>query len=112
MSRVGKKPIVIPNNVKAEVARGELFIEGPQGKLSHKFHPCIKVKIEEGKILISRQSDSNLDKSIHGLTRSIADNMVVGVTQGFSKQLEIIGVGFRAQAQNNVLNLRLGFLIL
>lgn len=109
MSRVGKRPILIPDNVKAEINEGELFIEGPRGKLKHKFHPHLKVEIKENKVLITRPSDSNLNKSLHGLTRSIINNMIIGVTDGFSKQLEIIGVGFRAQIQNNVLTLRLGF---
>ncbi len=109
MSRVGRNPVLIPDNVKAEVNQGELTITGPKGKLSHRFHPRVKVEIKEKKILITRQSDSNLDKSIHGLTRSITNNMVIGATEGFSKQLEIIGVGFRAQIQNNILTLRLGF---
>lgn len=109
MSRVGKKPILIPDGVKAEIKQGELFIEGQKGNLSHRFHPCLKIEIKEKEIIVTCQSESNFDRSLHGSTRSIIDNMVKGTTQGFSKDLEIIGVGLRAQLQNNILILRLGF---
>lgn len=109
MSRVGKKPILIPDGVKAEIKQGELFVEGGKGNLSYRFHPCLKVEIKEKEIIVTCQSESNFDRSLHGSTRSIMDNMIKGITQGFSKELEIIGVGLRAQLQNNILILRLGF---
>lgn len=109
MSRVGKRIIIIPDGVKTQMSGGEITVEGPKGKLRQKCHPNVLIEIKNNEISVKVKSDSAFDKSIHGLTRSLISNMIKGVTEEFSKELEIIGVGFRAQAQNRVLNLKLGF---
>ncbi len=109
MSRIGKKPIDIPNNVKIAINQGSILVEGPKGKLSFDFHPRIKVSVEQNKILVTRPSDIKLDRSLHGLTRSLIYNMVRGVTEGYKKELEIAGVGFKAAAEGKKLVMNLGF---
>lgn len=109
MSRIGKKPIVLPQGVKAEVREGSIFIEGPKGKLSRRLSDRISARIKDNQILMERSADTKLDRAQHGLYRALVFNMVKGVTEGYSKQLEIIGVGFKAQMQGNKLNMALGF---
>jgi large subunit ribosomal protein L6 len=109
MSRIGKNPIEIPKSVKASIETNKIVIEGPKGKLSMKIHHRLKAEIKDDKIIIVRQSDSKLDKSLHGLHRTLVANMIKGVTEGYQKELEIHGVGFRAQVQGKNLNLQLGF---
>lgn len=109
MSRIGKKLIVVPKDVKISINGDEIKVEGPKGKLSMKVHHRIKAEMKDGSLLIIRKSDSKLDKSLHGLSRSLAANMVKGVTEGYQKELEIQGVGFRAQIQGKQLNMQLGF---
>lgn len=109
MSRVGKKPIEISANSKVEIKVGNIAIEGPKGKLTKAIPATIKVELKENQIIVTRPSDSNRDKSLHGLTRNLIFNMVKGVNEGFSKELEIRGVGFRAQLSAKTLNLQLGF---
>jgi len=109
MSRIGKKPVEIPSSVKAVIDARTIKIEGPKGKLSFDFHPRVSVTVEGNKIVVKRQSDLKLDKSLHGLTRSLINNMVKGVTEGYKKDLEIIGVGFKAVVQGKLLVLNLGF---
>jgi large subunit ribosomal protein L6 len=109
MSRIGKKPIDIPGGVKAVVETDEVKIEGPKGKLNFNFHPRINVSLDANKIIVKRASDSKLDKSLHGLTRSLINNMVKGVTEGYKKELEIVGVGFKAAVQAKALVMNLGF---
>lgn len=108
MSRVGKKPIEIPNGVKATIDKHRITIEGPKGLLSHTVPSQIKVELSDSRIVAARQSDSKEDKSLHGLTRTIISNMIRGTTVGYTKTLEIEGVGFRAQVQGKILNLQLG----
>lgn len=108
MSRVGKLPIKVPSGVKVDIKGTDIRVEGPKGKLLHKLPAGIAVKIENGTILVA--GDKSLEsKSLHGLTRTLIHNMVHGVTQGFSKELEISGIGYRAQTKGNVLNMTLGF---
>jgi len=109
MSRIGKKPVEIPKNVKASLDSNKVTIEGPKGKLSMKIHYRLTVEIKDDKLIVARKTDSKLDRSLHGLSRSLVANMVKGVTDGYQKELEIHGVGFRAQVQGKQLNMQLGF---
>lgn len=109
MSRIGNKPVTITKDVKAEVRDNQIFIEGPKGKLSRALHGLISVEIKDGQIFVKRQSDTKLNKSLHGLYRVLILNMIKGVSEGYVKELEIIGVGFRAAVAGNTLNLQLGF---
>ncbi len=109
MSRVGKKPIDIPSNVKVSLDGKAVQVEGPKGKLEERVHQRMSVKIEDNQVFVTRPSDNRLDKSLHGLTRSLIQNMVIGVTEGYKKELEIHGVGMRAQLQGKKLSLQLGF---
>jgi large subunit ribosomal protein L6 len=110
MSRIGKKPISIPNGVQVEKRQdNEIFVKGSKGELSFKIHPRVKVEIAEGNVTLTRSGEEKLDKSLHGLSRTIIANMIEGVTKGFSKQLEIQGVGYRAAMQGSKLVLSLGY---
>lgn len=109
MSRLGKKVIAVPKEVKVEVKENTIFVEGPKGKLTKALSPRISLDIKEGEILVKRVSDSKTDKSLHGLYRALIVNMIKGVTEGYKKELEIIGVGFKAAVQGSSLNLNLGF---
>ena len=109
MSRVGAKPIEVPKNVKLAVANDQINVEGPKGKLSFRVHPRIKAMLKEGTLTFARPTNQKLDKSLHGTTRSVVANMIQGVTDGFSKELLIEGVGFKASIQGKQLNLLLGF---
>lgn len=109
MSRIGKNPVPLPKGVKASVAGGALVVEGPLGKLEQAVHPSVKVAVEEGHIVVTRDSDDRIARSVHGLTRALAANMVEGVSKGYEKKLEIVGVGYLAAIQKDVLQLRVGF---
>lgn len=109
MSRIGKKPIEIPSGVKVAIDKGDIKVEGPKGKLSLTLHHRINVSLEDNKVIVKRPSDLKLDKSLHGLTRSLISNMIKGVTEGYKKELEIVGVGFKAAAQGKALVMNLGF---
>ncbi len=109
MSRIGKKPLLIPSGVKITVANGQVLAEGPKGKLSLKLPPGVQISVKEGQAVVTRQSDDGRDKALHGLVRSSIQNMILGVTQEFSKNLQIEGVGFKAQIQGQALQLTLGF---
>jgi len=109
MSRIGKKALTIPKDVKIEIKDGQIFVEGPKGKLSRSISSRIKIEIKEGQLFVKRASDIKTDKSLHGLYRALVLNMLKGVTDGYSKELAIVGVGFRAQVQGNNLNMQLGF---
>ena len=109
MSRIGKKPINIPSSVKTKVEGGNIFVEGPKGKLQMGLLPETTVSIKDNKIIVKVQSDSIRDSSIHGLVRSNINNMVIGVTEGYIKELEIQGVGYKAEVKGKDLILQLGF---
>jgi len=109
MSRIGKKLVVIPKEVKIEVKDGVIFVEGPKGKLSRKLSDRISVEIKDDQLFVKRVSDSKIDKSMHGLFRALIINMIKGVLEGYIKELEIIGVGFKAAVAGDKLNLALGF---
>jgi len=109
MSRIGKKPIPIPKGVKVEKTNGILKVSGPKGELSTKVHPRIEVEITTDNVLVKRKSDSRMDKTLHGLWRSLINNMIIGVSQGYSKKLEIVGIGYRAELKGKALVLYLGY---
>jgi len=110
MSRIGKKILIIPAGVTiTQDANGGLTVKGPKGELKRIIHPNIKIEINGSEVAVKRQSNSKTDRSLHGLVRSLVNNMVIGVTKGFEKRLEIIGVGFRAQPAKNKITLSLGF---
>jgi len=109
MSRIGKKVIVFPREVKVEVKDNIILVEGPKGKLSRPLSSRITLEIKEGEISVKRSTDIKTDKSLHGLFRALIVNMIKGVTEGYKKELEIIGVGFKAAVQGDSLNLNLGF---
>ena len=109
MSRIGKKPVDISKGVEIKLQGAQLHVKGPKGNLSMDVHPDMIVKIESEQVLVERPSDEGKHRALHGLTRSLIANMVEGVTQGFSRTLEIVGVGYRAEKKGNSLNLALGF---
>ena len=109
MSRIGKKPIAIPQNVQVEMQGNVLKVKGPKGELTRELRKEINVTIEDSQILVTRDSDDKLYRSLHGLTRTLIDNMVQGVTNGFDRALEISGVGYRAQKQGDKLVLQMGY---
>jgi large subunit ribosomal protein L6 len=109
MSRIGKKPITFPKNVKISQSGGIVKVEGPKGALSSKLPEGITMVVADGNLLIERKSDERLARSYHGLSRTIIGNMVNGVSNGFEKRLEISGVGYRAEVSGNNLKLILGF---
>jgi large subunit ribosomal protein L6 len=109
MSRVGKLPITVPQGVRINLQGAVLQVEGPKGKLQHEIPPGLKLETADNKITVSREVEQKKVRALHGLTRTLIANMVCGVTQGFKKELEIVGVGYRADISSNVLNLTLGY---
>jgi len=110
MSRIGKKSINVPSGVTVDVsAHGVVTVKGPKGTLVQEVNPDIKVKVENNEIVVARPTDSKRHKSFHGLYRSLINNMVIGVSEGFKKDLELVGVGFKASNQGQVLELNLGY---
>jgi len=109
MSRIGKKPVTLPGGVKATILGSSINIEGPKGKLTYSFAPSFKVEVKDNAITVTRPSDLKQDKATHGLIRSLVNNMVIGVTDGYKKDLEITGVGFKAAVQGKVLNIQLSY---
>ena len=108
MSRIGKNPITIPADVTVTVNEGVVVVKGKLGELSQSYFD-VTVKVEEGQVIVERSSDAKDLRSKHGLYRSLINNMIVGVTEGFTKSLELVGVGYRASNQGQVLDLALGF---
>lgn len=109
MSRIGKKPVSIPSNVKVSVAKNKIFVEGPKGKLEQEILQPIAVEVKDGELVATRPSDSIANKTKHGTVRALANNMIIGVTSGFKKSLIIEGVGFKANLQGKKLVLNLGY---
>ncbi len=109
MSRVGLKPIPVPESVKVDIDGNKVTVEGKKGKLSRTLHPDISIALEEGTLLVKRPSDNRNHRALHGLTRSLLANMVEGVTNGFEKTLELSGVGCRAQKIDKGVSLQVGF---
>jgi large subunit ribosomal protein L6 len=110
MSRIGNKPVPVPAGVKVDVDGLRITVQGPLGKLDLEFRPEVTVAFDDqaGQIVVTRQDDSRPARAFHGLTRALVQNMIVGVTQGYQKKLEIVGVGYIAAVQNGVLQLRVG----
>ena len=109
MSRIGRSPIDIPSDVKVDIKDNFVSVRGPKGNLSRKIHDDMILKVQDKKILVDRPSDNKEHRSLHGLSRSLIANMVIGVTDGFEKALEINGVGYRADLSGNKLTLQLGY---
>ena len=109
MSRVGKKPIPIPGGVTVQVTDGTVRVQGPKGSLALAPHPLVTVAVEERQVLCRRGSEERQARALHGLTRSLVANMIQGVTQGFQKRLDLVGVGYRATTQGKNLVLTLGY---
>ena len=109
MSRIGKAPIAIPAGVTVSVKDDVVTVKGPKGELSQKVNPDLDIKIEDGQLVISRPTDNREHRAQHGLYRALINNMVVGVSTGYRKEMELVGVGYRAAATGQVLELSLGF---
>jgi large subunit ribosomal protein L6 len=109
MSRIGRLPIEVPPGVNVSIKDSLVTVKGPKGELKRSFVPDMSIKLEGNKLVVTRPSDSKLHRSLHGLTRTLLNNMVVGVTKGFEKNLEIVGVGFKAEKSGAKLVLRVGF---
>ena len=108
MSRIGNSPVVVPANVKVAVEGNRLKAEGPKGKLGLNLPPKISAKVDQGRIVLSRENEERTSRSLHGLARSLVSNVIHGVSTGYVKQMEIIGVGFKAAVQGKKLVLNLG----
>jgi len=109
MSRIGRQPIVIPQGVEVNIEGNLVSVKGPNGQLSRELHKDMIIEREENQILIKRPSEEKFHKSLHGLTRTLVSNMIEGVTKGFEKSLELVGVGYRAAKQGNKLVLTVGY---
>ena len=109
MSRIGKRPIPLPKDVTATLDGQTIRVRGPKGELERRLHAAMRVTLEDGNIVVTRPSDESEHKALHGLTRTLVANMVEGVTRGFQKQLDIVGVGYKAEARPYGLQLALGF---
>lgn len=109
MSRIGRKPITMPSGVTVTLEDTKLTVNGPKGSLSREIHKDMKVVLDEATILVERPSDNKLHRSLHGTTRSVINNMVSGVSEGFSKSLELVGVGYRASKAGEKVVLNVGY---
>jgi len=109
MSRIGKMPVALPKGVEVKQANGTLNVKGPKGSLDFSAHPDMSIVLDEGLVRVERPSDAKEHRALHGLTRSLIANMVAGVTDGFAKTLEIVGVGYRAEVKGKSVTLNLGF---
>ncbi|MGD9559983.1 MAG: 50S ribosomal protein L6 [Oscillospiraceae bacterium] len=109
MSRIGRKPIVIPAGVEVKIDGNHVAVKGPKGTLDSTIHPMIAVEQKDGEVVVTRPNDGKEARSLHGLSRTLVANMVEGVTEGFKKELEIVGIGYRAQKQGSTLVMNLGY---
>ncbi|MCK6530958.1 50S ribosomal protein L6 [Myxococcota bacterium] len=109
MSRIGKKPVNIPGKVKVGVSEGRVTVEGPKGTLSRQIADKVQVAVEGGKVVVTRTGDDRQSRSMHGLMRALIQNMVTGVSDGFEKKLEIVGIGYKAELAGPNLTLSLGY---
>ena len=109
MSRIGRKPINIPAGVEVKVEGTCVTVKGPKGTLTQKFQPAMTIAVEGAEIVVTRPNDEKENRSLHGLTRTLISNMIVGVTEGFKKELDVNGVGYRVQKQGKDLVMNLGF---
>ena len=109
MSRIGKQPITIPDGVEVKIDGNKVSVKGPKGTLEKEFNPSMKVEINNNQVIVTRPNDEAINRSLHGLTRTLINNMITGVKEEFKKELEINGVGYRVAKQGNNLNLTLGY---
>jgi large subunit ribosomal protein L6 len=109
MSRIGKKPVAIPNNVTVTVDGSTVKVKGPKGELTRTFDPGMKISVEGNEVIIDRPGEEKRDRAMHGLTRALLANMVTGVTEGFKKTLEIVGVGYKAEKRGKNLVVTVGY---
>ncbi len=109
MSRIGLKPIPVPDTVRVDIRGQHVVVNGPKGELSRTFHPDMTVVLEEGVLRVQRPTDHRMHRALHGLTRSLLANMVTGVSEGYSKTLEIVGTGYRAEQKGDGVVLHLGY---
>lgn len=109
MSRIGRQPIPVPDKVQVNIVGHKVTVKGPRGELSRDFHPDMRIELTDGNLMVSRPTDQRQHRALHGLTRALLNNMVVGVTEGFRKVLEIVGVGYRAELAGNNLIMHLGY---
>lgn len=109
MSRIGKQPITVPDGIEVTITDLHIKIKGPKGELEYDFLPLVEVFYKDNQIVVNRKEDDKESRSVHGLTRALINNMVIGVSEGFEKRLEVVGVGYRAQASGKKITLNLGF---
>ena len=109
MSRIGKKPIPVPQGVDIQINGNNVLVKGPKGQMEREFHRDMMIKLEDGTLLVERPSDAKDHRSLHGLSRTLLSNMVEGVTKGFQRNLELVGVGYRAAKQGDKLVLTVGY---
>ncbi len=109
MSRIGKMPVTVPGSVSINLEKNYLVVKGPKGELSRELHPSVTIEFNDGKLTVNRINDSKESRSIHGLSRALIANMVEGVTNGYTKKLQIIGVGYKAEMKGKVLHMALGY---
>lgn len=109
MSRIGKQPVTIPAGVEVKIDGHVVNVKGPKGELTREFNPMMTIKQEGDEIIVTRPDDSREARSLHGLTRTLIHNMVIGVSEGYSKKLELVGVGYRATLKGKDLEMSLGF---
>jgi large subunit ribosomal protein L6 len=109
MSRIGKMPVVIPNGVTVSIESGVVRVKGPRGELSHQFRPELGVSVEDGKVVVARHSEAKRERAFHGLTRALIANMVTGVSTGYKRALDIVGVGYKAEKRGDKLILTVGY---
>ena len=109
LSRIGRKPIPVPAGVEVEIGSGEVTVKGPLGSLTQTYHPEVNVRLEDGNVIVERLSQRKFHRSLHGLTRSLIANAVTGVTEGYTKTLELMGVGYRVQVTGDGITLSVGY---
>ena len=109
MSRIGKKPVVIPSNITVKLDGHALSVKGPKGELNDTFHPNISLEIKDNEIIATRSNDLKENRALHGLIRSLIQNMIIGVSDGYSKTLDIVGVGYRVELKENNLLINIGY---
>ncbi|MGI6591067.1 MAG: 50S ribosomal protein L6 [Eggerthellaceae bacterium] len=109
MSRIGKQPVTIPAGVEVKIDGHKVTVKGPKGELTREFNPIMAIKMQDNEVVVERPDDSREARSLHGLTRTLINNMVIGVSEGYSKTLELVGVGYRATLKGKNLEMSLGF---
>ncbi len=109
MSRIGRLPIPVPDKVQVEIKGSWVRVKGPKGELSRECNPDMRIEMQDGKLVVSRPTDQRHHRALHGLTRALLNNMVIGVTDGFRKVLQVVGVGYRAELSGKTLVMHLGY---